>query len=85
MPGLRASLGMIAADTDNFYTYISEEDNTSPDGFTAHCIITKPEFYSYELNGTPFVSWFDDLINGRKAELKNVAPEPSEATAVFSN
>ena len=86
IPGLRASLGLIAADTDNFYSYVSElEDNDNPDDGTAHCIINRPEFYSYELNGTSFASWFEDLINGRKDALKNVAPEPSEATAVSLN
>ncbi len=86
--GLDASLGAIAEGTDNFYFYTSLLDNDdSLENGTTHCIIGRPEFYEYPDNGdgsisTPFVSWVDDLVNGRTDELENVSPNAPEAASL---
>ena len=73
--GLDTSLSAIDEATDNFYFYTSLlDDDDSLENGTTHCIIGRPEFYTYELNGVPFVSWVDDLVNGRTDELENVSP-----------
>ena len=78
--GLSASLNEIEAGTDNFYSYTSLLDNNdNPSDGTEHCIITKPEFYTYELNGVPFISWVEDLVNGRAEDLENVSPSAGVA------
>ncbi len=80
--GLGASLSAIDEGTDNFFAYTSElEDATFPEGFTAHCIITKPEFYTYEIAGVPFATWVENLVNGNTDALENVSP-PIETAAL---
>ena len=81
--GLNASLAGLNESTDNFYSYTSLLDNDDdPQNGTEHCIITKPDLYEYELNGVPFVSWVDDLVNGRTDDLASVAPSTPGMTAL---
>ena len=78
--GLNASLAAIDSNADNFYSYTSLlDDDGVPENGTAHCIITRPEFYTYELDGVSFASWVDDLVNGRTDALGNVSPPAPEA------
>jgi hypothetical protein len=64
--GLVASLGRIQAGLPegfSSYTSLLDDDATLQNG-TLHCLINRPEFYTLEVNGVPFVAWLDDLLNG---------------------
>ena len=77
---LQASLREIGATTENFYAYTSALDvDGNPNNGTAHCVITRPEFYTLDTNGVSFASWVGDLVNGRTDELENVSPPAGTA------
>lgn len=63
--GLTASLGQIQAELpESFSSYTSLlEDNRSPLPGTAHCVITKPEFYTLATDGVLLTDWLNDLLN----------------------
>lgn len=66
---MTASLGAIAAGTPNFRFYVSALDlDRNPANGTAHVILQRPEFYTLETDGVPFVDWVDDLARGRGVE-----------------
>ena len=49
---------------DNFHTYLSDLDlNSNPSDGTAHCIISRPQFYTEEVNGIALVDWLNRMIN----------------------
>lgn len=76
------SLRKIAEDTSNFHSYISllDEDDNLFTG-TLHCIINRPEFYTYSIGDVAFVDWFTKLINGRQlvSVQSSERLEPSQA------
>lgn len=77
---LTASLERISQTTDGFVYYTSDLPNgdewpllgRAPEGVSAHCIITRPEFYTLEVADTPLVDWLADLLAGE--QVVSVSP-----------
>ena len=69
---------------DNFYSYVSTfDDNDSQDDGTAHCIITKDEFYTESVNGVPLTDWLNDMVSEEiitSVYPEALAPEPTSTT-----
>lgn len=63
--GLAASYGLLNGALRNFSSYISldDEDGTLENG-SAHTILWRPELYTLETAGTPFLSWLEALLSG---------------------
>lgn len=58
----------IESAVDTFYSYTA--------GGTVHTILRSPLFFSYAVEGMPFVNWVDDLINGRAVRDVSCVNEP---------
>ena len=63
--GLKTSLTKIQTNLPgsfSSYTSLLDTDNDLTNG-TAHCVITRPEFYTLTTNGVSFVDWLNSLLN----------------------
>jgi hypothetical protein len=67
--GFVSSLQTIRAGLPSFssYTSLLDDNGTLEDG-TTHCILFRPEFYTLETSGVPFVGWVDALLNGEVSQ-----------------
>ena len=62
--GLKMSLGKIqTALPGSFSSYTSAFDDNPNTPGTAHCIITRPEFYTLTTSGVLFTDWLSSLLN----------------------
>ncbi len=76
VPGLAASLGQIQVGLQSgfsSYTSLLDEDDDPQNG-TAHCVITRPEFYTLSTGGVPFVDWLNALLSDAAPPAPVVPP-----------
>ncbi len=65
---MKASLEAVGDSADNFYAYTADYARDPESGATPHCIIPRPEFYTLETNGVPFIRWLSDMVAGRNVQ-----------------